>query len=376
MKKWIKWFWMLSKRLYKKPSFWVLLLLIPVCVALFSGAAQEESGLVRIALVRQQADDPVATAIMDSLMEENRLFYFQPMQYEEAVEAVKAGKIDEAWVFPENTEEAVQRYASGRGKYIVTTITREETMTVKLSREKLSAALYPYCAKAYYIEYIRKNFSQLDHLTDRELTVYFDEVKVTEELFTYGNPVDVSDAEEGNYLTSPIRGLLAIVMFLCAMAAVLYYFRDESAGTFAWVRQSRKGFTALCCTVTAALNISVVVFLSLLFSGLTVNLLREVAALILYSLCCAAFCLVLKQIFANIWSYAAIVPLVAVVMLAVCPVFYDFRTAYIWQHLLPPTYYVNAGYDSKYLLYMLGYIPGCLGAAFVLSQVRRLLRRK
>ena len=376
MKKWLKWFWMLSKRLYKKSSFWALLMLIPLCVALFAGAAQEDSGLVRIALAQEQADDPVAAAIMDALMEENRLFYFQRMRPQEAMEAVKTGKIDEAWVFPENTEGALQSYASGKGKYIVTTITREETMTVKLAREKLSAMLYPYCARAYYIEYVRTHFSQLDHLTDQELIIYFDEVKVTEELFTYGNPVDVSDAEEGNYLTSPIRGLLAIVMFLCAMAAVLYYFRDEAAGTFAWVRQSRKGFTALCCTVTAALNVSVVLFLSLLFSGLTGNLFREAAALLLYSLCCASFCLVLKQIFANIWSFAAIVPLVAVVMLALCPVFYDFRGWYLLQLLLPPTYYINACYDRVYLLYMLAYIPACLGVAFVLSQVRRLFRRK
>jgi len=373
MKRIFKWFWMLSKRLYKKPSFLVLMLLVPLCVTLFAGTAQQSSGFVHIALARELDDDPVATAIMNDLLTEEGLIRFSQMSRQAALEAVQTGQADEAWIFPENTENKLQDFAAGKEEYIVKTVTLEETVSVKLAREKLSAAVYAYCAKAYYVDYVRSEFSQLKHLSDRELEIRFEEVKVNEELFVYGNPADTSGVQAVNYLTSPIRGLLAVLMLLCGVAATLYYLQDEAAGTFAWVRQSKKGLTALCCIVTATVNISAVLLLSLAFSGLAGNVFREVGALLLYSLCCGAFCVLLKQIFPTIRSCAAIVPLIAVVMLGLCPVFFDFREWYILQHIVPPTYYINASYDGKYLLYMLAYIPACLGVAFLLSGLRRLL---
>lgn len=377
MKKMCKWFWMLSKRLYKKPSFLILMLLIPLCVALFAGAAQEKSGFVHIILAREQADDPVATAVMEDLLDEEGLILFtQAADTQSAWEAVQTGQVDEAWIFPANTQERINQFVSGKAKYIVQIVTREETVSARLSREKLAATVYAYCAKAYYIDYVRSEFPQLDHLTDEKLSVYFEEVKVNEDLFVYGNPADVSGTQQVNYLTSPIRGLLAVVMLLSSMAATLYYMQDEAAGTFAWVPERKKGLTALCCIVTAAVNISVIVLLSLAFSGLMGNPFKEIAALILYSLCCGAFCLLIKQIFTTIRTYASVVPLVAVLALALCPVFFDFRGMLLWQHLLPPTYYINTSFDSKYLLYMLGYIIASLGIAFLLSQLRKLFLKR
>jgi len=372
MTRMLKWFWMLSKRLYKKPSFLVLVLLIPLCVAFFAGAAQEDSGFVHIVLACEQADDPIANAVMADLVSQDGLIRFtQHPTTQEALEAVQTGQADEAWIFPADTQGQIDGFVTGKAKYIVKTVTREETVTTKLSREKLAAAIYPYCAKAYYIDYVRSEFSQLDHLTDQELSVYFHEVKVNENLFVYGNPADLSGDQNIKYLTAPVRGLLAVLMLLCGTAATLYYFQDEAAGTFAWVRQNRKGLTALCCVVTATVNIAVILLLSLCFSSLAGNLLREIGALVLYALCCGAFCLLLKQIFSTVRTFAAIVPLVAVIMLGLCPVFFDFRGWFVWQHLLPPTYYINASYDSRYFLYMLGYIPACLALTALLSCLRR-----
>lgn len=360
---------MLSKRLYKKPSFLALMLLIPLCVTLFAGAARDDSGFVHIALAREQADDPIATAIMNDLLAETGLIQFCQLSPEDALEAVQTGKADEAWIFPPDMDSTLQNFADGKERYIVQTVAREETASVKLAREKLTATVYSYCAKAYYIDYIRREFAQLAHLENEELRLYFEEAQVTEDFFVNGNAANTTQAL--NYLTSPIRGLLAIVMLLCGMAAMLYYFQDESAGTFAWVRQSRKGLTALCCVVTATVNVAVILLLSLAFSDLAGNILREIAALILYSLCCGAFCLVLKEIFSTIRTYATVVPLFAVVMLGLCPVFLDLREKFIWQHLVPPTYYINASFDSRYLLYMLAYVPACLGIAFLISKLRR-----
>ena len=45
-------------------------------------------------------------------------------------------------------------------------------------------------------------------------------------------------------------------------------------------------------------------------------------------------------------------PVLVVVMLVVCPVFFDLGVLRQVQDLFPPTYFVNAAYNGRYLLYL------------------------
>ena len=69
MKRILIWLWLLTKRLYKKPTFLVLLALIPALVLGYSTVARQDSGVVTIALAAYDNNDPMANAIMDDLMQ-------------------------------------------------------------------------------------------------------------------------------------------------------------------------------------------------------------------------------------------------------------------------------------------------------------------
>ena len=112
---------------------------------------------------------------------------------------------------------------------------------------------------------------------------------------------------------------------LCGMAATMYYMQDEAAGTFAHVKQRWKGVTAFGCVLTAVLNLSVVLTVSLWLSSLAGNLFREAAIVLLYAVCCTSFGLLLRRICASLRAYAALIPLLTVVGIGVCPVFFDFK---------------------------------------------------
>lgn len=373
-----KWFFMLSKRLYKKPSFLILLLLIPICVGLFAVAARQDSGFVHIVLAQERSGDTLSSEIIRDLMAEDGMLRFTLAESpDDALEAVVTGEADEAWIFPGDTEDRVRDFISGKNDYIVRSVIREDTALLQLAREKLSSALYQYCAKAHYIDYIRKHFAELDVAADGELAAYFEQVKVSEDLFLYGDPAAPS-LQDGalNYLTSPIRGLLAVMMLLCCMAATMFYMQDERAGTFCWVRQSRRGLTAFGCIATAGLHSSVIVLISLLAASLSWDLFAEITAILTYCLCCSGFCLLLKAILPSIGSYGAIVPLVTVAVVGICPVFLDLRELLPVQLLFPPTYYINGLYDRQYLLYALAYTILCLCLAWLISWVRGKLRRE
>ncbi len=374
MGKVVKWFFLLSKRLYKKPSFLAILVLIPVCVAAVSIAAGQDSGFVHIVLAQQQTGDGAGAKVIQSLLEEKGIILFsQANSPEAAVEMVQTGQVDEAWIFPVDVLEEIQT----KREYIVQVVTREERIALKLAREKLSAALYEYGAKAYYLEYIRGELSQLEDLSDGELLAYFEQVKVDEDLFVYGNPANKQDGEDAtNYLTSPIRGLLAILIVLCGMAATMYYMQDEKAGSFSCVRENRRGVVALGCVLTATVNISAVVLLALAVSSLAGSLLREIPVLFLYALSCGAFCLLLKEMFPGIRSYAVVMPLMTVILIGICPVFFDFRSLSALQLVFPPTYYVNALYDSRYLIYMAGYSVACLLLGWLLQIIKAVMKQK
>ncbi len=377
MLKVLKWFFMLSKRLYKKPSFIILLLLIPSCVFAFSFVAKQDSGFVNVVLASTD-DDKVANAVINELLNEKSLINFSRASSEEAALAeVKSGLADEAWVFQSDVENKINDFVGKSKNPVVTVFTKEQNVSVRLTREKLTGVLYKYCARAFYIDYVRSKFSQLDNLSNNQLIAYFDDTSVDDSLFSFKNPNNVAnESEPANYLTTPIRGLLAIFAVLCGLAATMYYKQDEISGTFSYVKNNRKGFVAFGCVLTAVVNISVVLLLSLSLASLSTGFFKEVIILLLYAVSCTAFCLLLGSIFKKLNTYSAIIPLLTVVFIGICPVFFDFRILHSLQILFPPTYYVNSVYADRYLLYMVIYSAICLVLTFVINFVSKRMRLK
>jgi ABC-2 type transport system permease protein len=372
----LKWFWMLSKRLYKKPSFLVLLAFIPISVLAFTFIAQQDSGFVHVLLAQENPEDTLSSQVIESLEEQKGLLRFTVTSPEEARKAVAEGNADEAWIFPENTKKEIEEYFRGEKKYVVSILTKEQNVALRLSREKLVGSLYESCARVYYTEYIRSNLPQLDSLSEEDLMIYFDRVAVDEDFFDVKNPASEANLESSsNYLTSPIRGLLGVLMVVCGMAAVMYHMQDEKSGTFAHVKDSLKGLVALGCVATAVINVAVVAAISLFFSSLAGPLWRELILLVLYTLCCASFCLFLRQIFSGLSLYSATIPLVAVGLIGICPVFFDFRHLWFLQILFPPTHYINSSYDNKSLLNMLLFTAAYLLLSLILKGLKVSLRR-
>ena len=103
----LKWFFMLNKRLYKKASFIIILMLIPLCVGLFTSVAQKEKGFLHIILVQTEEGDEISEEIINKLSSSNSVIRFsRSTNPQDATEAVKTGEADEAWIFPEDTRQS------------------------------------------------------------------------------------------------------------------------------------------------------------------------------------------------------------------------------------------------------------------------------
>lgn len=377
MKTIIKWFLLLNKRLYKKITFVIILALIPLVVLGLSIVAKGESGFVKIALAQRDKNDAISNAIIDDLSQRSNLMSVEVFDTpQEATEAVKTGKCDTAWIFAENLSEKTKNFAENPGieNAMVHVVERQQNVLLRITHEKLSCVLYKHVSPHLYISYIRSNVAELETLSNEQLMEYYDSYLLDGELFEFSTPAaDGMDASEISYLVTPVRGLLSVLVVLCAMASAMFFVQDQKSGTFAWVAESQKKYIEFLCQAIAVLNVSVAMVIALAISRLTVGWAREILVLLLYVVACSLFGMLLRNVFCNNKILGALIPLLITIMIALCPVFFEWRQLKWLQMLFPPTYYINAVYSTNYVKYMIVYIVVCTLLIFVVQFVNRMI---
>lgn len=370
IRKLLLWFIMLSKRLYKKPTFLAVMVLIPVLVLGYVSLSGGDSGVITIGLTCYEPD-PITQQIFNELESSSELLSF-PIYSDpqEAQALLEGGKLDSLWIFPENMAEKIQQFAQKptSANAFITVLVRQDNVTLMLAREKLNGAIYPYVAQRVYVHFLRDLAPELDHLTDAQLLEYYHATDLTADLFQFEGAA--GQQGESSYLLSPLRGLLGSLILLCSLAAAMFYIRDSENGTFAWVSTRWRFLPELGCQLTAATNIAAICLICLGICALAGNIWLELLLVCLYSLCCSVFAMALRRICGSSKALGTILPLVIVLVLVICPIFFDLGALRQLQLLLPPTYYINAIYDSRYLLYMAGYTAALAGIAVLVNAVK------
>ena len=362
------WSWLLTKRLYRKATFLLILLLIPALVLGYTAIAKnEDSGMFRVVLA-QEGNDPLATEIMADLQDSGQLLLIDICSSPEAArEQVQLGKADAAWIFKDDLRTRMENFVRHpyRSNAFVTVLQQQDNTVLLLTREKLTSTVFPYLAKIIYIRSVRELSPELDPVSDDALLAQYDATDISQNLFVFDEAS--AKAREAHYLTTPLRGLLGITAVLCAIAAAMYYIRDTELGTFSWVSLHRRTWVELGCQAVAVLQVTAVATVCLLLSGLGVSAGRELLILLLYTLCCSCFAMLLRQVCGSVRTLGTLLPVLITVMLLVCPVFMDLGILRRWQYLLPPTYYVNAAYNARYLWLMPVYSALCLGLSRLIA---------
>lgn len=366
----LMWFVMLTKRLYKKPAFAAILLLIPALVLLYAGSAGEDSGMLTVAL-SQEGSDSLAAAVIRDLEDSSQLIrYVVCESAEDAENLVRYGKADMAWIFASHMEDRLAAFLAqpSAKNALARVVVRQDDVSLMLARERLSGGLYQVLSQRLYVTYVRENVPGLSHLSDGELMDYYHSRQITDELFVFGEESPaLAEGVTTHYLTAPVRGLLAVVMVLCAMASAMYHMADCRRGTFGWVSAQRRWAVELGCQLVSLLQVGAAVLLALGLAGMAGHPGQELAATALYCLCCAGFAMALGRLCGSAGVLGTAMPLALVAMLVVCPVFFDLGALRPFQYLLPPTYYINALYNAKYFGYMVLYTGGCFGVYALLG---------
>lgn len=365
---------LLNKRLMKKYSFLVILGMVPLLAAGMFLAAKEESGMLRILLCQEDEEDIVSAEIVGELLKQKSVFaYAKEASVEAVYEAVQTGKADAAWIFSDEFEEGVQAYAfyQDRRTPLVTVVEREETIFLQLARERLYSVIYPYLSYALFENYITLELSPEENISKEELQTEYEVVKVKDGIFrfAYRNAEDRIDKEdETNYLLTPLRGFLLLLILLCGMATSLYFQQDKQEQRFLRMPMGKGLFFPYLYHLTAVLDGAVIVLLTFRVTQILLSWRRELPLMALYGAACVGFCNLLRKLCGTIQRLSVCIPFLVLAMVVFCPVFIHLERFRMIQYLFPPFYYLQSLHNVHFMRYFLVYTAALYGVDLLFSR--------
>ena len=359
MVKLLKWFYCLSKRLYKKWMFIILICLIPLSVAALKITSASDKGFVKIAVINYSSG--AGKVIESSLLENTGIINFVSYSDESAArDDLKQNRLDAVWIIPSDIENRIAAFvgAPDRDNYIVYIIEAEDSVKNRLATEKLSGAVFPVISRRFFLKCVREDTDfDLSALSDQEIYEYYDAFFKDADLFKFAFPDEniTAKSAERNYMTSPARGLLSAVTLLSGLAAALLYISDKKKGVFSFKSSSGLVFISFAFVLTAIINIGFFAFLTTFILGVNTSLLRETAIFLIFAVNSALFCTLLLNIIKSETLLSPVAVLLSVLDILICPIFFDFTVQKRAQFIFPNTYYINSVHSNAYFKYSLIY---------------------
>ena len=331
-------FWITVKQYLCSP-FLLLLLIAAPCLCLFAShhQAQDTDDRIRIGycIVTPEDTERAETArnediewLEEHLENGDSLFAFYPSESPEKLRAeVAKGTAECGYLIP---SDLFARLRCGNEKNLITLLTSPHTTMSPIINETLFATVFQRLSGQVFLQYLTKDSAIAgaypDSYTAEDVDALYQKYLTNGSTFSF---VYDNDANEFHYgtstvLTSPLRGLFAVLLLLCGFVGALSYYQAAEHPVFAKlsVRIVRitvpmlfAGITALICLFcipgTPGITHSPAGFVS------------EGCKLLLYTLLCLAFLLVLTTLIPYRGILYALFPLYLMGCLIFSPVFLD-----------------------------------------------------
>ena len=355
----------LTKRMLKKLSFLLLLCAIPLMVWGMRQMSEQESGLITLALCAADSQDPDALHTIEKITKRNNLArYIVVNSEEEARKAVLENRADAAWIFQSSLKDRLFTYGTGnQTRKAVKIIEREDTVGLQLARESLYGLLYSDVAYGIYLDFIKEDLFDNDETAlleaKEELDADYQDNHMDKSIFEFSfiqNQEDGETRQEESYLMVPLRGILALMIVLCGLAANLYFLQDERKGIFASYQLRKRRHLLYAYEMIAMIPAAFVVLIAYKASGIAVGMGREILCMILYMVGTAIFGAFITCICRRLEILAALIPVLMITLMVLCPVFFAVRHLHGIQMIFPPYLYLFGTFNDTFIVRQLIYI--------------------
>ena len=366
MKQFCRWFLLFCKRLYRCFAFWGVILLMIVVGLTFSYITKTEPAIARVLLVQQNPEDPVTKNIVSTLLESRETISFVlENDVNRAKDQILHGKADAVWIFPQYMSDALQAYSEGedpQSKIVI--FQREDTVILRLARERLSAAVYQCSARYVYLRFLQEKAPNSQKVSNEELLKYWHETSVSGELFSFTDIQGTPESSD-NALIQTYRGLLAILGTMLLLIVSLRFQKDLDTGKFAAIPQKNCILAEFCYLLAAGLHYGLAMQIVVCISNAAIFSIEEAICVFVFIFSITAFSMLLRSILGGKRLLMVFLPALAVILLLFCSGFASFPFQHILKWLFPPTYYTLSLRDVSTVWY--GLVYSILVFAFALA---------
>lgn len=368
----MKWLLLLTKRSFKKLSFIFILLLMPA-VTLAITQMTRDSGILDIGYVCDGEPDAVTEEIFHTLSRDGGILEFVPYNsVEEAQKDLEDADLDVLWIFPHNMYERIRDYHSGDESSVMTVLEREESVISSLAREKLFCVLYPHLSFSMFSDYMKSNIPDGDKLTDSQMKEYFSYKGIDSNIVEV-RTVDASGSlsePKGDHLTSPLRGMLSVILLLSGLASAAYTLSDKKRGLFAPFSPMKRLKIYLLSVLSSVIPASISFMLSLCAAGLwespVTELIRTAALVSAVTALSVAFAVILD----TPERMGAVIPLTVIAATVFSPIFLNLHIFPAVQYLFPTYHYLHSVTDLRSIVMLLLYSAVLWSVSAVIQAVR------
>ena len=379
MREWCVWLLLLGKRQLRRPVFLAVLALVPLaCGWLLQADRQEDAG-VPVALVCRQPDAMTRRA-MEELCERDGEYGFYLCEEEQAARDVKARRAECAFLFPDDLE---RRMRDGEAEGSVTVLSSPSSVAATLAYEVVYAALFSQYAEDVFVDYMTENplFAQEDpEQTAREARETYRSRRADGSTFAFvfeqldaDGSWPVSAAGETSWLAGPVRGLLAVYVFLGGLMGALDSLRDRRRRADLAAAPGRRRWLPLLETAVPAALTALSAGAALWAAGLGGGFLREGGLLAAYWVLVTGFCTLLADLLRRETLFCAAIPVLMLGSLLFAPVFLRLGAVApvfrVLEKLFAPSYYLNGAAGAEGLL--LAGAAVCLAAGLLSRRLDR-----
>lgn len=364
MKKVMIWFLLSCKRYVRKPSFLVILLLLPLGILAADRSQGHKEQEIKIAVSVQGGDgNELGRRLAESLVNRRRgvdagMFRFYACRDEEQVkDEVASRRAECGYVITEGLREKLD---SGKYRRSILVYSAPSTVAASLSTETVFAALMEIYDRDLLTAYVAEE-SLFDSLgapgsRDREQSAleagalydkWLDNGSTFRFEYSFQGQEGAADlpGTQTQETVFPVRGMVAVYVFVTGLYGAVVLCGDEERGLFLPLSYGYRTPCRLASMAAPVAMAAVSGLLALWASRSLVGPVKEIVAMAVYCMAVTAVSWLLKVICRRPQVLCCIIPFFVIGSLLFCPVFIDAgRYLDVLDQvgkIFPPRYYLR-----------------------------------
>ena len=290
-------------------------------------------------------DESVKTSL---LAHEGLLKFKEYDTSEELTQSVSAGSIQCGYIIKDDFTE---RITEGDNRDLIMLVTSPDNIVSTLSNLVMIATIIENTACELLVDDVlhRDFFENISDEDIASLRKYYEEYSSNGSTFAFDYDALYEDYKGSDasvnifsYLVTPVRGIVAIFVFIIALTGGLSWFKDKNSNTYANIPLNKRPSLKLLIISIPTVIAMISGYLSLLVAGICDNYLHEFFTMFIYGLLCIVATYVLSTI-VNEHIYCGLIPVFILGSIICCPIFFNLANLipafkYL-QNIFLPTYY-------------------------------------